>query len=271
MIISDTYRFVFVHIPKCAGSTIRHALAPYDEHADLYYHKAVSKHPALGLLDYPHIPLAVLKEHFPEDFTKLTTYRSFALIRDPFSRFPSSLHERLVQRDGRPLAVRAPTEIAHEIDAVMARLANHDKEKPIIDPALIHFSRQYDYVAIDGKQTLSDLRTVAEVGALLADISKIIGKPVHIKENRNRRFHHVNPTVARLQRAAVWPIEKILPRSIWKPAYEPIKKAFWAIGLAQKNDDLIARLPNAADINAFIAEFYARDIALIKRLEAERL
>jgi len=30
MIVNDTHRFAFVHIPKCAGSTIRLALAPYD-------------------------------------------------------------------------------------------------------------------------------------------------------------------------------------------------------------------------------------------------
>lgn len=267
MFISDTHRLAFIHIPKCAGTTVRNALAPYDEHADRFFDRAVFPHPVLGALDYPHIPLAVLNDHFPEDFAKLREYRSFALVRDPVSRFPSSLHERFVQQDRRPLSQRDPTEIAREVDKVLALLANHPADQPITDPGLIHFSRQRDYIFLDGQQIVTSPRSIAEVDHLLDELSAIIGQRVQPEESKNRRIAYTNPTIERLQTAITRPIEKALPRRIWKPAFKPIKAAFQAVGLIQKSRNPLLDLPNAAEITAFVRMFYAGDIKLFEELQ----
>lgn len=267
MLINDTFRFAFVHIPKCAGTMVRNALAPYDQHAERFYEKALSIHPVLGLLDHHHIPLAVLCEHFPEDFARLTAYRSFALIRDPYARFPSSLHERFVQRDRIPLSERGLDEIALEIDAVMADLSRHRAGTPITDPALIHFARQRDYIFLNDVKIVDAPRTIAEANALLADISGIVGQPIRPTGFKNRRLRYSSPTIERLQRAITDPIEKVVPRRIWKPVYKPIKEAFLTAGLIQRERNPLTSLPNAAEIDAFISEFYSNDIALFNELE----
>lgn len=270
MIICDTNEFVFVHIPKCAGTTIRNALAPYDEHADRFWGRAVAPHSVLGSLDYPHIPLAVLQTHFPEDFARLVAYQSFALVRDPFARFPSSLHERLIHRDGQTLSLRSAAEIAREVDAVLACLANHPSDAPITDPGLIHFSRQCDYIFLDGHQIVDRLRTVADVDTLLEEVSDIVGVLVRPKENMNARLDYASPMVQRLQLAVTALIERVLPRRIWKPAYVPIKRALHSLGLIHPSRNPLEQLPNFGDIEAFVAEFYSHDIHLFERLEAER-
>ncbi len=260
-----------MHIPKCAGTTVRNALAPYDEHTEQFYDKAVATHPVLGPLDHHHIPLAVLDEHFPEYFARLTAYRSFALVRDPFSRFPSSLHERFVQRDRRPLSERDAAEVAREVDAVLARLANHPKDVPITAPDLIHFSRQHDYIFLDGRQIVEKPRTISEVDDLLDEVSRVVGQPVRPEEIKNRRLRYAVPQIERLQIAVTRPIETLLPRRIWKPAFKPIKSMFMAIGLIRPSENPLLQLPNSVEINSFIGEFYADDISLFTKLDAARL
>jgi hypothetical protein len=271
MIISDTHRFAFVHIPKCAGTTLRNALLPFDEHADRFYDKAVAPHPALHRLDHHHIPLAVLRDHFPADYEKLTAYRSFALVRDPFSRFPSSLHERLVQRDRRPLSVRDASEIAHEIDTVLAHLARQPSGTPISDPELIHFSRQCDYIFLDGRQIIDTPRTIAEVEEVFEAIEGIVDAKLKREEKvMNRQVRYASPAVRQFLLAVTGPIERVVPRSVWKPAYRPIKKLFLAAGLMSHGGTDLSELPNANEIRAFVAEFYAGDIELFRMLDAER-
>lgn len=270
MIISDRYRFAFMHIPKCAGTTLRHALAPFDEAAGRYHDKAVAEHPALGPLDHHHIPLAVLAEHFSDDFARLDSYCSFALVRDPFARFPSSLHERFVQRDRKPLYKRDSAEIAREVDEVLETLSRHPRDSPITNPELIHFSWQRDYIFLDGRQVVQTVRTVAEVEDVLRELSAIVGQPIRPEESKNRRLHHAFPAVERFEQAITRPIAKRLPRRVWKPVFKPIKAAFVAVGLMRHAGNPIADLPNADEIDAFISEFYAEDIRLFERVNAAR-
>lgn len=240
----------------------------YDDHSDRFYDVAVAEHPVLGPLDHHHIPLEVLRDHFPEDFAKLTEYQTFALVRDPFSRFPSSLHERFIQRDRRPLSKRNTDEIAHEVDKVLALLTRHPQDAPIIDPSLIHFSRQCDYIFLDRLQVVENPRTIANVNTLLDELSAIIGEKIRPEESKNRRLNYTSDTVEKLQIAVTRPIEKLLPRTIWKPAFKPIKSAFRAVGLIKESRNPLAELPNSDDITAFIREFYARDIALFETLQS---
>lgn len=93
MIISDTYRFAFIHIPKCAGTTVRQYFDKYDQKA---IESGLKSHPEFGVFDYNHIPLHVLHYFFLTEYEKVRAYYSFAILRDPFARFPSSVNMRLV-------------------------------------------------------------------------------------------------------------------------------------------------------------------------------
>jgi len=270
MIINDTYRFVFVHIPKCAGTTMRDALAPFDQTAELFYDRAVVVHPLLGPLDHRHIPLSVLRDHFPGEFARLAAYRSVALVRDPRSRFPSSLHERFVQRDRKPLSKRDPGEVAREIDTVLDQLARLPADTPITDPELIHFSRQRDYIYLDGTQIVREPRTVAEVDDLMAELSRLTGQTIRSDGTKNRRYAFASPLVEKVQLAITRPIESSLPRRVWKPVYRPFKSIFLATGLMRPGGNPLSELPNSAEIDAFVREFYAADLVLFAETEARR-
>ncbi len=73
MIISDRHRFVFVHVPKSAGTSIRAALAPFADRAS-----AASP-------DTTHETLPSLLTRHPQ----LTTHFKFAVVRNPWERLVS--------------------------------------------------------------------------------------------------------------------------------------------------------------------------------------
>jgi hypothetical protein len=73
MIISDSRRFVFVHVPKSAGTSIRAALAPFADGRS-----AVSP-------DTTHETLASLLARRPA----LATHFKFAFVRNPWGRLVS--------------------------------------------------------------------------------------------------------------------------------------------------------------------------------------
>lgn len=49
MIIDDRHRFVFVHIPKCAGTSVRQVLKQFDSYEGRWAN-AKREHPELGRL-----------------------------------------------------------------------------------------------------------------------------------------------------------------------------------------------------------------------------
>src|ERR1700756_1678559 len=93
MIINDPHEVVFVHVPKCGGTSIRLQLAEMDSYKGAFQYKG--EHPDLGKIHYAHIPLQFLSAAFPDAFDKVSRYKSFALLRDPFDRFASATFQRL--------------------------------------------------------------------------------------------------------------------------------------------------------------------------------
>ena len=64
LIISDRFGFAFVHIPKCAGSTVREQIRRIDP--ECFEMAGRRMHPDLGKIDAMHLPLDILRDHFPE-------------------------------------------------------------------------------------------------------------------------------------------------------------------------------------------------------------
>ncbi|KVO09437.1 hypothetical protein WK05_18000 [Burkholderia ubonensis] len=94
MIYSDSLKFVFLHNPKSAGTSIRKALEPYDDSNGRYWHCAYSDKHA-RLVDQAHICASELVEHGLLD--KVSNYFTFGFVRDPYARFLSAWDEHRFQ------------------------------------------------------------------------------------------------------------------------------------------------------------------------------
>jgi hypothetical protein len=260
MIINDTYKFVFVHIPKCAGTYVRNFLQPYDETGGFFTAK-VSNFPSLGKLNFVHMPLFVLREHFPAEYQKIRSYRSFALVRDPVQRFPSSMAEFLKFK-GRPIKHVETSELIAEVRAVVKILSEHDAKEALLPHQFIHFQRQTDYVYDTGDRLVDNVYTVENVDDLLVDAGRILGRRLQPQQdagwkNPNQSVVYRYPWVRRLvefaRPAATRCLKPILPESaqtwVRRRIYVPRQERF-------------AEVFQSDEIKRFIEDYYKADLEL---------
>ena len=84
MIVSDSQKFVFIHNPKCAGTSIRYCLKFYETMNSFFEGAKTIENEKVGLM---HMPLWKLSSLFPNIFqSKLLGYYTFVTIRNPYTR-----------------------------------------------------------------------------------------------------------------------------------------------------------------------------------------
>ena len=260
MIVSDRHKVIFIHIPKCAGTTVRRALQPHDDTGGRF-DRRIEPHDGLGPVDMTHLPLDLMAQLAPEEHAKLVggDYAAYALLRDPFARFPSSVAQRLKMFRGAELAqVDAATlkrEIAETIRYLSDTPAGHD-------PAYIHFRRQSDYALRDGRQVVERLYTLDQIDAFWADIAaRTGGAATPETRSRNRTRSLSLPLLRRPVQAASRAVARVLPQA----AYRPMRRRARRVLMTD------TATPHAAvfasdEIRAFVAAHYAEDIALFERV-----
>ncbi|WP_342804830.1 sulfotransferase family 2 domain-containing protein [Alteromonas sp. M12] len=91
MIISDDKKFVFLHNPKAAGTTVRFALKNYDSYEGKFWRNHVEELDRHS--DMAHLSVSSIKKYFPEEYKKIDTYFSFGFVRHPIHRFFSGFNE----------------------------------------------------------------------------------------------------------------------------------------------------------------------------------
>ena len=104
MLISDDKQFIFIHVPKCGGTSMEAALAPYA--LGLPRSKWYSLLRAFGLpRDYrrfkfgKHAPLRQVERKLPP--AAYASYFKFAFVRNPWDRLVSEYNRTLNEGDRR--------------------------------------------------------------------------------------------------------------------------------------------------------------------------
>ena len=94
LIVSHAKRFIFCHIPKCAGTSFRETLTRYHDDKENFWYRRY--HPYFGCeLDYAHLRSWELLALFPHIFDAMEDYETLALVRSPYERFISALAQHL--------------------------------------------------------------------------------------------------------------------------------------------------------------------------------
>lgn len=268
MIINEDYRFVFVHIPKCAGTSVRLKLRPFDSREGAF--EVRGNHPILGRLDYGHLPLFTVSEYFQSEFNTLRNYFSFAVVRDPFARFPSSVSQHLSMYSQRAIHMCSSDEIQAAIDTSIHYLRSQPRDRYLLPPHYIHFQKQTDYINLDGVRIIDRLYTVGKVNALLADVGQLIGQSlVHADEagheiaaNRSIVFRN---DLLRKVIAIMRPVSDLFGKYIPDNMKQKIRNQVYV-----PRDDRLREIFDSDYIKDFIRDYYAEDIVLHQELTSQK-
>lgn len=141
MIISEKHRFAFIHIPKCAGTSIRTMIREADpDRFQQWGWSWMPRHQRYG--DTAHMPLVDLT---PPLLNQVRNFRTVTIVRDPLDRFHSSVEQHFSQHEYR--ARKSVEEFVFELNSTNIRY----------DPAYVHFCPQHYFIAIGQKVHVDDI------------------------------------------------------------------------------------------------------------------
>jgi hypothetical protein len=90
VIISEREQFIFIHNPKCAGTSVRNALRGFDTTGEFFWMYDTWNDKKI---DKAHMPLFVLRNKYPQYFSLFDKYFVFMFVRNPYTRFVSAFNE----------------------------------------------------------------------------------------------------------------------------------------------------------------------------------
>ena len=254
MILNNTLGIAFIHIPKCAGSSVKDQLRVLDETEGRY--ERSQPHPVHHRVHRAHLPLWLMEELYPEDFKALERCACFAVLRDPQARFASALAQRIEQFGKRdPFSLNA-RELQHEIDTVMAFLSANPSSPQL---EFCHFIPQIDFVDLRGTRFVSHLYRLEDVPALMRDIGERANRSfvtgVKANQKLDMRFKGLKAPVY----AANTLLKSVLPGQ----AYAGLKTRATAL-LARKGKGPVWEMLHAPEVRDFVAHHYRADFDLLK-------
>ncbi|WP_293882175.1 sulfotransferase family 2 domain-containing protein [Sphingomonas sp.] len=253
MIISDQHRFAFVHIPKCAGTSVRKALRPIDETIGTFDH--IAEHPQMGLIHYSHITLPDLALFFPDHFNKVQSFRSLAIVRDPVDRFFSAIFQRLREfKKFDQSQITAPI-ISQEAAQVIQHL---QASRERLDLEYVHFNRQSDYVFNAGERIVDQVIALDRLDDAARYIETCTGIRLAPQGRENRtadlRFQSLKPIV----RALRAPYVALVPHA----KRERLRRGLIRVGIYGDVEKQQFVKPGST-LDTFLHDYYRQDFELV--------
>ena len=275
MLFADGASLAFIEIPKNGSKSIKLALEAgfgldsgpiardlglTPEEFDAAYQRGrVAFNPVVDTSNVDHLSLANLALHMPGTLAAFRQANSFALVRQPRGRFISALLQRLGQFDDhKNLRADDPivqTEARQTCDWL-------DGRGVFADTAYIHFTRQVDFVDLDGERVVDAVFPIERTDAAAAWVEQVTGKAIHIAHEHARREPKswaklVQPPARFIGRHLIPTAVKRVIYPLWRNSrvFDDASKSYGVVELGD-------------DVEAFIASYYAADARLYDEARA---
>lgn len=253
-IVSDTQQLVFVHIPKCAGASITKMLQPLVGWDKLVEDAEANRRGSTGRIIRQHTPLKILSENYPDELERMERYRCYAVTRNPMDRFVSSVSQHLRNFHNRELVDLSAQELAQTVDGVIRQMGKTPLRVP---REYIHFTRQIDYVSLDGRQVVRNLYRMETLDQLVADISRFHTMDMALSARKNEAATYNSQGLKVLMRTGGTLARNMLPTK----TYRTLRR--WARDkTTTRIKDNRPDLFHSETVQAFCEEFYAPDFPL---------
>ena len=264
MITSDKYRFAFIHIPKCAGSYIKTNLSVYDD-TNGFFSEKIEKHSEVGFLDYAHIPLFMIKEHFPEEFEKINNYWSFSIVRDPYKRFSSSISQRLKRYGDMSIEELSNKELRNSVDEVINYLQKNKENNFMLPPEFIHFQKQVDYIFLDRKRIVDTVVPIQNLDLLQREFYLRTGEEIEfssIGRKVNRQIPLMRNNLLRKIIELTRPVTNLVTMNMSEKTKDWIR-SFVYVSRDKRFNDVF----ESVYVKNFIEDYYKEDIDLLEEIK----
>lgn len=265
MIVCHKFNFVFMHNPKVGGTSVRAAIEGYSDSGKRFYSASSDPDSPLHQIDRAHIGLDEFAKFYPDIFERCTQARFFALWRQPRARLFSSLQEysrHFAQTDVRFLSEQERRAFLFK---TLDMLAERGRAEDIMDRfELTHFRPQWIYHHSEHHDITVERFELSDMDLFFAEVGAVVGQPDLAPNKTANPSENValpkflagiladNRRKMMLQRIPGMPMAIGLGRKVLaKRSRRPTKDAF-ALSVAD-----IER------VDAFIREFYARDLDVL--------
>jgi hypothetical protein len=249
MIASEEYGFAFIHIPKNAGSSLRDQLMDVDDFESAFY--KTKQHPELGFYDSSHVPLARLRKHFPDAFEKVSRLTTYTIVREPADRFLSAIAQRARQFHHQLPDTLDEATIRDEVDKAIASI---DKES-FPPREFVHFSRQSDFIYLDGEQFVDNVYPIEAFDRLVTEIERHLGRKLISGFHANRTVTFRHPALADILVRSKNLAKEHLPIRQYNWLRDRAMRTLTKPGVSRFNE--VVRQSDAA--MAFIRDYYRLD------------
>jgi hypothetical protein len=156
MIFIPSERLVFIHNPKCAGTSIHKALVDRFPEARAFWGRRYDAGKD-AIIDLAHLTIAQARAQIGSG----EAFRSFGFVRDPYARFASSyLH----------LKRWSPEHRALSIDALACDIL--DEERIRFDWKFIHFAPQYRFFYEGATRSVDRIWKTEELPSAWSEMQK---------------------------------------------------------------------------------------------------
>ena len=253
MLLSPDLNFAFVHIPKCGGTSLRDSFRGMPGIGNPL---AAARAAIPFETDPNHVQLCLLRDHAPELLAQIEACTSYALLRDPVARFSSAVAQHCKMfHGGRGRGAFDVSELGEVTRAAIACLRAGDLVR---DRRYIHFERQLRFTHLDGRQVVTRLYRLDAQAALVADVAATTGYRAPSLNESNASVGFRNAALQRIRMGVPRPLKRLARDHIPLTGKRAIDRLFFRPSLTP---DKVAAILTPGT-RAFIAEFYAEDLAL---------
>jgi len=168
MIISDSKKFIFLHNPKVAGTSLRRILIKHYDTRNNFYWGVCEAERLNRKIDKAHMSITDFRLAFPADYELLDEYFVFVFVRHPVERFISSISEHIRHyQKNIDLSALAPGQIQNMISDVAGQI---DMYKIRYNIQFRHFMPQHEII-FEGFKCRADF--IGHLNTLQSDFSRV--------------------------------------------------------------------------------------------------
>lgn len=207
--------------------------------------------PGVGRVHLAHLPSKTIREHFPDVYQILLECQIFAVCRDPFSRFRSSVSQHLKLYKNISMASLGEAELRSRILDLIGEI---EKSPDVLPIKLNHFVRQTEMLDDEMEISVFALEDMAD---MMEQISVRTGIPMRHDRKDNETILLRDERLRKpLSRVAV-ELKKKLPSTVYQTLQKLAKRTLQK-SIPETTEDVF----HSPEILDFVKTHYADDIAL---------